>query len=371
MKRDPSFPNLPSIGELLKHPTVERIVDRVNQTTIAQRATGFLEELRSNLHRQSDRGVVPSIHQLAERLTRRLLGPTQHGYPVINATGAVWGDRWPAPPLADVAVHEMLRLASEYHVAENELLEQVTAALVDLTSAEAAWVGSSFESAASTVQTAVEGSVDLANYVGLTDPASFGLTHVDTIDDRLATGADVVVCDGAGILGGPRCGIVVGRRKQIEALKQLPATTTCVADVLTLAALDATLGIYRSQDRVVHQIPALQLLSTPLANLQQRCERLAPLIEESGAVAEALPTQCESAWYDARAAKYAGPTWALRLRPTADSVQDLAQLLHDSSPQVVGREQQDAIWLDMRAVFPRWDQQLVMAGEGRASSRRC
>jgi len=106
MKPDPPLSKLPSLGELLKHPTVERIVNQVNQTTIAQRATGFLEELRSNLPKPSGKGIVPSIHQLAERLARRLLEPSPAIGASINATGAIWSDRWRSPPLAEAAVHE-------------------------------------------------------------------------------------------------------------------------------------------------------------------------------------------------------------------------------------------------------------------------
>jgi len=78
MKPDSPLPKLPSLSELLKHPTLERIVDQVNQTTIAQRATGFLEEIRASLPQPSVQGFVPSIHQLAERLARRLLDPSEH-----------------------------------------------------------------------------------------------------------------------------------------------------------------------------------------------------------------------------------------------------------------------------------------------------
>ncbi len=366
MKPDPSLPRLPSLGELLKHPTVERIVDRVNQTTIAQRATGFLEELQSGLQQRTGRGVVPSIHQVAERLARRLLGDAKHGSPIINATGAIWGERLTSPPLAERAVHAMVHLASEYHEAASKLPEQVAALLAELTGAEAVWIGHDLEVAASLARESGSDSVDVSRHVGLVNPATFGLTPVETIADRLKAGADLVVCDGAGLLGGPACGLVVGRHTQVMALREQPSAANSAADMLTLAALHATLEIYQSQDQVVYQIPAMQLLSTPLENLQQRCERLASLLGDHDAVEEACPTQCNTAWYDTGTVKFADPTWALKLRPVGGSSQSLAQLLRASSPAILGREQQDAIWLDLRAVFPRWDQQLVAAVEERS-----
>jgi len=359
MKSDPPLSKLPSLGELLKHPTVERIVDQVNQTTIAQRAAGFLEELRSNLPKPSAQGVLPSIHQIAERLARRLLEPSEATTASINATGAIWGDRWPSSPLAETAVHEMLCLASEYHETSSRLAKRVETLLKELTGAEAAWVGNRFESVARLVKEC--DNVEVAQHLGLVDPADFGLTHVETLTSRIEAGVELLVCDAAGLLGGPRCGILLGRKKHLEELIKQSPFATSAADPLVMAALAATLEIYKAADQVVHKIPAIRLLSTPLENLEQRCARLASLMVESPLVAEAHPTQCDSAWYDTSAVKYAGPTWALKLVPADNSTERLVESLQASSPQIVGREQQDAIWLDMRAIFPRWDQQLVTA----------
>ncbi len=363
MKPEPSLPKLPTISELLKHPTVERIVDRVNQTTIAKRAAGFVEELQSNLQKGGAQGVVPSIQQMAERLARRLMEPAEQSHSAINATGAIWGDRWPAPPLAEAAVHEMMQLASEYQVSPDALSVRVEHLLTELTGAEAAWVGSSFEAVAEVVRESGEKKVEIVAQAGLVDPADFGLTQVDTIQTRLSSATKVVVCEGSGLLGGPRCAIVVGSRKQIADLNRPLCEVDGIAEPLTLAALAATLEIYQTADQAIYKIPALQLLSTPLENLEQRCERLAPLMAESDLLAEARPTQCDSAWYDTGEVKYAGPTWALKLSFADGMRAKVAARFQACSPVIVGREQQDALWLDLRAVFPRWDQQLVTALE--------
>jgi len=255
----------------------------------------------------------------------------------------------------------MLRLASEYYETSGALSEQVEALLLELTGAEAVWVGSSFEAVALQAERYGQGKIEVAQHVGLIDPADFGLTHVETITSRLEADVDLLVCDGAGLLGGPRCGILLGGKKSLEELIEQSPFAANAADTLAMAALAATLDIYKTADQVVHKIPALRLLTTPLENLEQRCARLATLIAESDLVAEALAIQCDSAWYDTAAVKYAGPTWALKLSPADTSSDSLAQLLRANSPQIIGREQQDSIWLDMRAISPRWDQQLVSA----------
>ena len=364
MKPDPStFPKLPSIGELLKHPAVEQMVERVNQTTIAQRATGFLEELQSNWQQRTEHGLVPTVQQLAERFARRLLGSEQGGLPVVNATGAILGDHWPTPPLADAAIHELLNTCSEYHRPHQPLDQQVADLLGELTGAEAAWVANRFSSLELLASECDGLNIDGLGYSGIIDPAEYGLPHVDTISQRLASQADLVLIEGAGLLGGPACGIALGSKSSVAQFREHPFAEALAADRLTLAALDATLRIYQSEQQPIHQIPVLQLLSTPVVNLQQRCERLAPLIEATELVASATPMQCEALWFDASNTKISGPTWAIKIEPVEDSRNSLLQRLSEAHPQIAYREQQDVLWLDLRSVFPRWDQLLVEAFE--------
>ena len=355
MKSDSPFSNLPSLGELLKHPTVLGVVERVNQTTIAQRATGFLEELQSNWKEQ---GGMPSVGELAERLAHRLLGRSHHCSPQVNATGVLCSRRWQAP-LAEAAVHELLRFASDYQQPSAALMEQVAASLVKLTGAEAAWVASSFEAAVSMTGPCEGATLVSSPLIGLIDPSAFGRGHVDTIVKRLEDGADLVVVDGSGLLGGPRCGIVVGSKHFIDQIKQSELAAALAAEAMVLAALEATLEIYREPDKVVHQIPVLQLLSTPLENLQQRCERIAPLLAECEQVASAEVASRESVWLDAGSSQMSATSWAIALRPAHGSVEQLAHRFEQATPQVVGCVEEDAYWLDFRAIFPRWDQQLV------------
>jgi len=365
MTNDSSQQKIPSLNELLNHPKVQQIVARVNQTTIAQRATGFLDELQTNLRQRVGQGGIPPLGQLAERFARRLLGPATICAPVINATGVVVGKRWPALPLAEVAVNEIVRLSTEYHLADEELLARSNALLVELTSAEASWVATSFDAALEIAREVGGDRVSVARCAGVVSPAEFGLAHYETLGERIASGAELVVCDGAGLLGGPRCGIVLGKRARVQKVAEHSLARHVVPDTLSLAALTATLGIYQAQDRVNYQIPLWQLLSTPLENLEQRCHRLAALMVESELIAEATATRCDSAWCDSEELKVAGPTWAIHLKPARQSATDFARTLSEASPQLIARTERDELWLDLRSVFPRWDQQLVAEVDGK------
>jgi L-seryl-tRNA(Ser) seleniumtransferase len=443
MKLDPHLPQLPSIGELLEHPRVKGVVARINGSTLAHRAAGFLDELKSSLTERAGRIEMPSVTQLAERLARRLLGEPLSSGPVINATGVVVGDPDFTPPLADAAVHAMTQIASEYHRRSAELQKAIEHELCSLTGAEAALVLNSFDAALNVVFTATaanrevlvaEGAVapntgidwrrlaarhsavlrtsagdaaalaaaveqgdqpaaivrspeaeglattgevasianrvnalfvDVASMAGVVDPAAYGLQSVETLRERLASDADLVIAGGAGLLGGPVCGIIVGKRKLVESAASHYLASIASLDAAPAAALHATLAAYRDDHdgRAAFAIPVLQLLSTPLANLQQRADRLAALIAVSPLAASAEARAAESPWRRAGNVSLLAPTWIVAIRPaTGDAASLLARLRQRPYP-IVGTELDGAVHLDLRSVFPRWDQQLVAAFE--------
>ena len=132
---------------------------------------------------------------------------------------------------------------------------------------------------------------------------------------------------------------------------------------MVLASLEATLDLYRAPENVMHQIPVLQLLSAPSANLQQRCERIAPLLAECEWVAHADVTSQESVWLDAGSSRLTEQSWAIVLQAEAGQAERLSRRLDEATPQVVSRQEEGTQVLDFRAIFPRWDQHLVSALE--------
>jgi hypothetical protein len=358
MKPESPFSKLPSISELLGHPAVTQVVKRVNQTTIAQRATSFLEELQTNLRHRWEQGHVPSLGQLAERFARRLLGPAQTALPAVNATGVVLGDRWPALPLAEPAIDEIVRLTSDYTSGQQPLVDRVLHSLRELCSAEAALVVHSYP-VAREIARGITGSVEIARYAGFINPATYGLSPYATIAERLQSGAELVVVDGAGLIGGPACGILLGRKGSVESVATNPLGSQVPPNLFTLAGLAATLAIYQTNERVVHQIPLWQLLTAPLENLEQRCHRLASLISANEQIVSATPTYCDGTWCDSEEIKLSGPSWAIVVRPQTEAFDAVVANLREAVPQILARVQQEEIWLDLRGVFPRWDQHLV------------
>ncbi len=361
MNPDSPLPKLPSVGELLKHPKVREVVQRVNQTTIAQRAAGFLENLQANLQDRAAKGIVPTIQELAERLAQRLLGQASPLLPVINATGVVLSDRWSATPLAEVAVHEMLRTAGEFQDLEAALNESLQRLATELTGAESAWVASSLGMLAHIARECDSQPFVQANLSGLVDPAEFGLTTVTTIQSQIAGGTELLLIEGSGLLGGPRCGIALGRRSAVETLQAHSLAIEAAANSLTLSALVATLEVYHKQEVPAHQIPILQLLSTPLGNLEQRAQRLATLMAEGLGVRRAEACQCVSIWCDQLASQSNASSWAVALQWDDLPAAEIAERLQAAPQPIAVRVEQEMVFIDLRSVFPRWDQELVSA----------
>ena len=91
---------------------------------------------------------------------------------------------------------------------------------------------------------------------------------------RAAGPAGVVTMSGDKLLGGPQAGIILGARDAIDRVRKNPLTRSYRVDKLTLAALEATLALYRDPARALREIPALAQLTCPLDELRRRADRL-------------------------------------------------------------------------------------------------
>ncbi len=203
----------------------------------------------------------------------------------------------------------------------------------------------------------------------LIDFAQFGLTDEPIAAASIKAGVDLVLFSGDKLLGGPQSGIVIGRREYIDRILAHPLMRALRVGKATLAALEATLKLYRDPEQAKLEIPLLALLSTSTDNLRLRAERLAPQIAENQLVSRAEPVESTAQLGGGTVPAQSIPTWCVAIEPNGVSVDALATTLRTGRPPVFGRIQNDRLLFDLRSVMPAQDTTLIAAitaAEGKA-----
>ena len=182
-----------------------------------------------------------------------------------------------------------------------------------------------------------------------------GLGGEPTAADAVRAGARLVTMSGDKLLGGPQAGIIVGAAAEVARVRENPLTRALRVDKLTLAALEATLALYREPDRAFHEIPVLRLLGTPVAVLRERAEAICAALP-AGLNARVVPT--EAAVGGGAFPTVTIPSVAVSLGGDAAA---LDARLRAGEPAVVGRIRDDRLLVDLRSVPERDDPALIGA----------
>ena len=170
-----------------------------------------------------------------------------------------------------------------------------------------------------------------------------GLPAEPGVAETVAAGADVVCFSGDKLLGGPQAGILVGRAEAIARCRQHPLMRAVRPDKLTLAALEATLTLYR--DQRITDIPAVAMLSAPPEVLRARAEALAAALALPAVVA----ARCVSAVGGGAMPLSELPSWGLAIEAAAGADAVDAALRAAAVP-VVARVVDGRVVADLRTV---------------------
>jgi L-seryl-tRNA(Ser) seleniumtransferase len=181
---------------------------------------------------------------------------------------------------------------------------------------------------------------------------SIGLSGEPTAGDAIRSGAAIVTMSGDKLLGGPQAGLLIGGKEWITRARNNPLTRAMRVDKLTLAALEATLSLYRDPARALKEIPVLALLGASVSELRSRATHIGTSLpmKANAKVVESTATVGGGAFPTAKI-----PSIAIQLEGDANA---LEAALRRGSPSVVTRIVDDRVLVDLRTILPIEDEEL-------------
>ena len=178
--------------------------------------------------------------------------------------------------------------------------------------------------------------------------SDWGLSDEPTVPEAVAAGADLVIFSGDKLLGGPQAGILVGSEAAITSCRADPIARAVRADKLTLAGLEATLGLYRDKDAAIHAIPILNMLTENEESIRERASRLGGELIEG----------------DSEVGGGAFPGAKLRTWLAGFPDEALAKRLRANDPPIIARVAGGRVLLDARTILPEQVEIVIAALRG-------
>ncbi|MFT4150377.1 MAG: L-seryl-tRNA(Sec) selenium transferase [Paracoccaceae bacterium] len=184
----------------------------------------------------------------------------------------------------------------------------------------------------------------------LVDLSRWGIAPERTVQQALSEGADLVTFSGDKLLGGPQAGFIAGRRDLVRACASHPLKRALRLDKVRLAALEATLMLYRAPDRLAETLPTIRFFARGLPELTALAERLLPALRAAlgGAAVEVAQTQAQVG--SGALPLETMPSVALRIPAPGASAERIAAAFRRLPVPVIGRIEQGALLFDLRCL---------------------
>ena len=189
----------------------------------------------------------------------------------------------------------------------------------------------------------------------ISDLSIYGVRGISSLLESVLSGCDLIAASGDKLLGGPQCGILLGRLDLIDRIRKNPLMRTFRVDKLTYAALEATLLDHLSGE--TDSIPTFQMMRQSADSIEERCRWIVSEIRESEVVADVIPAA--SVIGGGTTPSTTLPSFAVRLRHRDYSAEVLMLKLRQLNPPVIARIEDGYVLLDLRTVNPELDATLA------------
>lgn len=193
------------------------------------------------------------------------------------------------------------------------------------------------------------------------DVTRFGLQGEPLVQDTVRSGVDLTTFSGDKLLGGTQAGIILGSKSLIAELRRNPLTRALRVDKLTLAALEATLRLYRDENTAIQAIPTLRMIATDLKTLEDRARGLVESLSAK------IPEYIEVEIKDGSSMVGGGalpvqslPSKLVAVSSAKLSAARLEAYFRGYKPPIIGRVEQELFLLDVRTLQPG-DEEIIVA----------
>lgn len=191
---------------------------------------------------------------------------------------------------------------------------------------------------------------------GLVSPLDgLGISGQPTLRESIHAGVDLVAASGDKLLGGPQCGLLVGRADLVAKIRRNPLLRAFRVDKLTYAALEATLFEYLVNSEGA--LPLMRILSVSAEEIEKRSQRVACALRPGQLMATVIPVESAVGGGTAPSARL--KSYAISVRHSVLSADELLKKLRMSDPPVIGRIAHDAVVLDLRTVPLQMDEAIL------------
>lgn len=183
------------------------------------------------------------------------------------------------------------------------------------------------------------------------DFSRYGMKKEPTVQDSVKAGADIVTFSGDKLLGGPQAGVIVGKKRIIDKIKKNPLTRALRIDKLTLAALEATLRLYRDPEEAIKIIPTLKMLSEPLPAIDARAKRLCAMLKALNETGLTISIRNITSRAGGGALPMMDlPSMCVGIEVNGMSANEIESRMRVSNWPVIGRIEDDMFVMDLRTV---------------------
>ena len=184
--------------------------------------------------------------------------------------------------------------------------------------------------------------------------------------EQSADSVDLVITSGDGVLGGPPCGLIIGRQAAVDQVCSSQAWPALEASIATKAIMAHTLETLQGSS--ADSLPVIAMLKTGEENLRSRAERLATRLSAHESILSCQVT-------DQFAKLTPGGPWRigsrqLRLRRRGKEALQWAEQLATDVPAVLAEIGDDTLVIDLRWVQPSDDAALAAALLGETAAEQ-